>query len=75
MEGIKMFIKYAELGYDVSFTTIYGKSGIQMIQRQTGTTCQQIINYDTLDFVRLTYILDFMYNEIHKTEKYKISNL
>jgi hypothetical protein len=77
MKQLQMFIDYAMLGYDVSFTSIVGHEGIRMIKRyshpaERSLVSEQIFAYDEAkNEERLHSVLQFMYEDIQQQEETK----
>jgi hypothetical protein len=73
MEGIEHFKHYCDLGYDVSFTMLFGKEGIRMNKRYSYKTespimCEQMFRYSEASDLRLREALLFLYEDIREQE-------
>lgn len=71
---IDVLLSYSSLGYDVSFTSIFGKDAIGMTKRYSHIAerelyCQQIFEHDNMNLDRLRKVCDFMYENIQEQEK------
>lgn len=77
MDLIQKFINYANLGYDVSLTSIVGFDGIRMVKRyshvaEKALISEQVVSYDELKSEEsLEKILRFLYEDIQNQEKTK----
>lgn len=75
MGYLEQVLNYADLGYEISLISIFGKSAILMVKRHShpagkSLICEQIIEYGRLrDDDRLNEILSFMYNNIQEQEE------
>lgn len=75
---IKMekIIQYSALGYDITFTYIYGKEALRMVKRyshkaEKSLCCEQIVDHEKLlyDEDRFLDIIRFLYKDIQNQEE------
>ena len=75
MDQLKAILSYAALGYEVSFTTVYGHEMVLMKKAYSHKAekpliCEQIFKHEkAFDEKRFAELLDFMYEDIQEQEK------
>lgn len=74
-DSLQQILDYAGLGYEISFTQIYGKDAILMRKRyshpaQQPLISEQIFNHEHVeDKERFADLLNWMYDDIQEQEK------
>jgi hypothetical protein len=73
--SLQQILDYASLGYEISFTQIFGKDAILMRKRYSHPAnkplvCEQMFNHgDARNNHKLHLVLEFMYRDIQKQEE------
>lgn len=74
-DSLQQILDYASLGYEVSFTHIFGKDAVLMRKQYSyrahqALVCEQMFDHgDARDKHRLFLVLEFMYKDIQNQEE------
>jgi hypothetical protein len=77
-KSLQQILDYADLGYEISFTNIYGKDAVLMRKRyshpaERALICEQIFDHEHVkNKGRFAHLLNWLYDDIQEQEKTRI---